>query len=1065
MDRRLSLLLSDIVYLNLSPDEIDDINGKEGKSLAINSFINIYDERWKLKDKNGEYIEDKNGNILINEDIVLINENKEDLLNGIEIIAVEYDEKTGMEAIALRNGNEITISYRGTENTEELIRTGVNEIFTGNYDGQFDKASEFYNRIASKYSESKINLTGHSLGGALAQYVALSTENISRLGEVTTFSSPGILPGYEGFQMLKRYKENKEVYDSIITNYIRENDLITFLGESAGTTYVYNEKVNLPFSGHSLDGYYGLIDSEPDESYGFGEKVFPPYLTGKEEFQNLKVLYDSASTAQVRRRDPLVMDLDGDGIEIDPLGNGAKFDLDRNGFAEETAWVNKDDGLLVFDRDSDGIINDGGELFGDQTTLEDGSIATTGFEALAELDSNSDGIINSEDERYAELKIWQDSDSDGFTDEGELISLEEAGISGIDLENKTVNRDIAGNNTVVREGTFFKDDGSIGNVGELLFERDTLDTEGNDIRENKEDIREQLLENLDIAFLPDFRGYGTVYSLRYSMLQDEGLKVLVQRFTEEEDIEKRKEILSEILEVWTGSTDIDPSSRGGNIDGRKLAVLESFMGEEFEGVSGGNPNRVAASLLERSYDNLFDTVYYTLLLQSQMKVVAYLVENTGEGFDFQGVDRYMRDIIDADVIGGIDFYKEFTGAAKTFKWNENPAYEAFIGSLKEEFSFLGDPQAIYTGSNESDNLIGDIGANVILGGKGDDTLQGGFGNDSYIYNRGDGSDVIYDGFYRKGSPYEERNYSEYGENYGGGVDSIIFGKNISPGDISVVKEGENLIIEIGGGEALTDRITVEKWFDKKLRVESLKFADGSKMEVGHLLGLSLGDELEAFKGDGDSIILLGTDRHNNIETLEGDDLLDGGRGNDLLSAGAGDDTVIGGEGNDVITGGLGRDELLGGKGNDTYIFSRGDGEDVIHDFYHDNGSSEEGKKNNNHRSAGVDTLVLEGGIESGNVLVKKEGKDLLIGILEEEERSFDQLKDKITIKQGMEKGTIIEKLEVDDINYSFEKLIQAMAQIPDDGIVDFGRISEDLQGNKKLENIGSYLYNEEKEEE
>ena len=67
-----------------------------------------------------------------------------------------------------------------------------------------------------------------------------------------------------------------------------------------------------------------------------------------------------------QRHDPLVFDLDGDGVETLASQAGARFDHDRNGFAEQTGWVDSDDGFLVMDRNGDGIINDGRELFGDQ---------------------------------------------------------------------------------------------------------------------------------------------------------------------------------------------------------------------------------------------------------------------------------------------------------------------------------------------------------------------------------------------------------------------------------------------------------------------------------------------------------------------------------------------------------------------------------------------------------------------------------------------------------------------------------------------------------------------------
>jgi len=62
------------------------------------------------------------------------------------------------------------------------------------------------------------------------------------------------------------------------------------------------------------------------------------YIKSLYNLRGISDLYEDSTATQIRRRDPLVLDLDGDGIEIDPLGSGANFDLDRNGFAEETAW-------------------------------------------------------------------------------------------------------------------------------------------------------------------------------------------------------------------------------------------------------------------------------------------------------------------------------------------------------------------------------------------------------------------------------------------------------------------------------------------------------------------------------------------------------------------------------------------------------------------------------------------------------------------------------------------------------------------------------------------------------
>lgn len=94
--------------------------------------------------------------------------------------------------------------------------------------------------------------------------------------------------------------------------------------------------------------------------------------------------------------DPLALDLNGNGT-IDIIGidgyHNALFDHDGDGIATATTWVDKQDGLLVLDKNNDGIINDGTELFGDSTKIN-GRLAKHGFEALASLDDNRDGVID-----------------------------------------------------------------------------------------------------------------------------------------------------------------------------------------------------------------------------------------------------------------------------------------------------------------------------------------------------------------------------------------------------------------------------------------------------------------------------------------------------------------------------------------------------------------------------------------------------------------------------------------------------------------------------------------------
>ena len=93
--------------------------------------------------------------------------------------------------------------------------------------------------------------------------------------------------------------------------------------------------------------------------------------------------------------------LNGDGVQTTRLSNsftqGVHFNLDATGLAENTAWVDAQDGLLVRDLNGDGQISSGRELFGNHTLLHNGARAANGFEALAELDDNADGVVDAND--------------------------------------------------------------------------------------------------------------------------------------------------------------------------------------------------------------------------------------------------------------------------------------------------------------------------------------------------------------------------------------------------------------------------------------------------------------------------------------------------------------------------------------------------------------------------------------------------------------------------------------------------------------------------------------------
>ncbi|RTL42127.1 MAG: hypothetical protein EKK49_01285, partial [Rhodocyclaceae bacterium] len=172
--------------------------------------------------------------------------------------------------------------------------------------------------------------------------------------------------------------------------------------------------------------------------------------------------------------DPLVVDLDGDNIELSRLSGATsvKFDGDGDGVRTATAWVAADDALLVLDRNGNGRIDDGRELFGDQTRLANGQLAADGIAALAELDSNGDGIFSALDARYGDVRLWRDRNQDGISQADELIRLVDAGVASIALNATSPNTGLI-DAVLKREGIWTATDGSIHNTGSFDFAQDT----------------------------------------------------------------------------------------------------------------------------------------------------------------------------------------------------------------------------------------------------------------------------------------------------------------------------------------------------------------------------------------------------------------------------------------------------------------------------------------------------------------------------------------------------------------------------------------------------------------
>jgi Ca2+-binding RTX toxin-like protein len=235
---------------------------------------------------------------------------------------------------------------------------------------------------------------------------------------------------------------------------------------------------------------------------------------------------------------------------------------------------------------------------------------------------------------------------------------------------------------------------------------------------------------------------------------------------------------------------------------------------------------------------------------------------------------------------------------------------------------------IFSGGGGNDNLTTGAGNDQLEGGADNDTLNGGAGSDTYLFNLGDGQDLINDN-----------------SNYGGGTDVLKFGAGILASDITVSRAGNNLALDHSNGQ---DRITVNNWFTSTgdfYQLERIEFADGTVWTSA-----ALSAQLLQLTGGAGNDVLTGI-------SAAFKQVLSGGGGNDTLTAGSGDDQLEGGTGNDTLN---------GGAGSDTYLFNLGDGQDVIND------------DNISYYYGGVDVLRFGTGIQAADISASRSGTSLVL---------------------------------------------------------------------------------------
>ncbi|MRR58090.1 MAG: hypothetical protein EG824_07760 [Deltaproteobacteria bacterium] len=249
---------------------------------------------------------------------------------------------------------------------------------------------------------------------------------------------------------------------------------------------------------------------------------------------------------------------------------------------------------------------------------------------------------------------------------------------------------------------------------------------------------------------------------------------------------------------------------------------------------------------------------------------------------------------------------------------------------------------LLSGGAGNDQLEGGVGNDLLDGGAGNDILNGGIGDDTYVFGSGSGQDVISDDDWTVGN-----------------IDTITMSPGVTPGDVMVTRDRNNLYLGLNGG---ADKLTLLNWVtNDSYKVERVVFEDQTEWtpeELARRIAVP-----ESTTADDN---LYGSGNADVIDGIGGNDQILGYGGNDTLRGGEGNDILFGEDGNDTLIGGLGADSLDGGAGDDTYLFAIGDGQDTISSIDVSTGKH--------------DVIVFASGIQPTDVVATRSGDDLILSI-------------------------------------------------------------------------------------
>jgi Ca2+-binding RTX toxin-like protein len=744
-----------------------------------------------------------------------------------------------------------------------------------------------------------------------------------------------------------------------------------------------------------------------------------------EFFKNVKDLSDKNLSNVVRFNDPLVLDLDGNGVNTVGTNLNIHFDNDGDGNKEQTGWISDSDGFVVIDKNSNGTIDDGTELFGSNTILSDGTTAQDGYQALKEYDINLDGKIDIHDDVFSQLKIWNDINYNGVSEEGELSSLSELGIKSISVNGESSNQIDQNGNKTVKTGEFEFENGVIGISNSLDFLTNTFSVDGN----NNIIIDPRLDGILDI----DAMGHSR--SLLTSATINKKLGDLIVQFKSSESRFERTELIDNILVEWAKTSDfrdlyerifdqyghsIEPtqfinSYENGSVTSvfDKLAITEVFTGKTITRtdtwlfdmkVSNTIPdfyNKLSSYLYSTLTDSirLYDYKFAAFSDSTTMNIDAVIsvfenkflsnpIATIGDLSDFaklysselkntdfdissfiinklNGLILDEEDIKSLNTIGYYFINQQAINASDDYLLLDGHKDRVIFGSNQGETIIGGSAEKLY-GEAGNDTIVGGTGDNYIDGGEGNDVLDGDYGADILIGGAGD--DII-------GNSQRDR------EGYSGALagGTPFFGNTVTGGlgNDTIYGSRYGDVYHFNRGDGVDTIIEFDQNFSNSTELYRDKLILGAEIStLGTLLSVSGLDLVIQFINSADKITVKNhfNSTINTGAKIEEIHFADGTIWNSTeISSKA--MVTIGTDGDDIIYGNSSvtfSDVIYGGKGNDTLNASAGadtlygeEGNDIL------NGGSE-----NDYLDGGDGNDILDGGYGS-DVLIGGDGNDTI----------------------------------------------------------------------------------------